>query len=109
MSCCWYKWKRVSKVLVIVEDQMSAIKVAGTYHSLALLGTNLSDAKVEEIRQQDKYDRIMLCLDADAVGHGIRLMLQLRDKLPNLQVFGLKQDIKDMDDIAFDSFMLGLI
>lgn len=88
---------------------MSAIKVANSYHALALLGTNLSEAKMEEILAQDKYDRIILCLDADAVGQGVKLMMEWRNKVPNLEIFGLKKDIKDMDANEFDSFILGLI
>src|SRR5690606_20050617 len=66
VSSSWYKWVRVSKLLVLVEDQVSAIKIAPHHHSLALLGTNLNEPKIEEILEQEpKYERIYLCLDND--------------------------------------------
>lgn len=103
---CWYKWQRVSPYLFLVEDQMSAIRLAQKYHSVSLMGTNLSDTKVEEIREQeDLYEKIYLCLDNDATYKAIKLALKWKRALPNLQVRGLGTDIKDMSHEAFADFL----
>lgn len=102
---CWYKWKRTSNILVITEDQMSAIKVAPHHHGLAILGTNLNDSRVDEILAQPKYDRIYLCLDNDAVYEAIKLQLKWRHRLPKMLVLGLQKDIKDMDEAEFTEFL----
>lgn len=88
---------------------MSAIKVADTYHTMALLGTHLSEAKAEEILSGEKYDHIYICLDADATGEAIKMQLAWRNKIPNMRVIGLEKDIKDMDDVEFDTFILKVL
>jgi hypothetical protein len=106
IAFCWYKWKRTSKVLILVEDQMSAIKVAPHFHSAALLGTNISDAKVHEmLLQPEQYERIYLCLDNDATYEAVRQQLALRNRLKNLLVLGLPKDIKNMNDIEFKEYL----
>lgn len=92
--------------MILVEDPVSAIKIAPHYHSAALLGTNLSEAKVEEIRMQvDKYERIYLCLDNDATYEAIKTQLKWRGRLPNLMVLGLQKDVKNMDNDEFDEYL----
>lgn len=106
ISFCWYKWKRSSHILVLVEDQMSAIKMAPHYHCAALMGTNISGAKVKEILlQPDKYERIYLSLDNDASYEAIKQQLALRRDLPNLMVMGLPKDIKDMNEQEFKEYL----
>lgn len=92
---CWYKFKRASDTVVLVEDQMSALKLAPYVHAVALLGVNLSEAKVNEIKAGG-YKRVILSLDNDAIPVAIRLTLKWKDKLPGLAIFGIAKDIKDM-------------
>jgi hypothetical protein len=107
VSSSWYKFRRASKTLVIVEDQMSAIKLAPYVHALALLGTNLSEAKVNEIPKTgpDKYDNIYLCFDNDAIGTAVKTQLDWVSVLPNMRILGLQKDIKDMTDDEFTVFL----
>lgn len=83
---------------------MSAIKVAREYHSLALLGTNFSDAKVDEVLAEG-YKYVYLCLDNDATWEAIRLVLHCQKKLKNLRVKGLEKDIKEMNETEFAAFI----
>jgi len=81
---------------------MSAIKLAPYHHAIALLGTNLSEAKVDEINANKKgYKHITLCLDADATYEAIKLQLKWAGKLPGMCMQALETDIKDMDDEEF--------
>lgn len=105
VSCCWYRWKRASKSLIIVEDQVSAIKMAPYMDAIALLGVNLSEAKVAEILEQKKYSHIYLCLDNDAVMEAVKIQLKWRHKLPNMCIQGLPKDIKDMSHDEFADFL----
>lgn len=88
---------------------MSAIKIAPHYDALALLGTNLSQAKADELVENNKYDYIYICLDNDATYQAIKMQLEWRDWIKNMRVMGIQKDIKDMDDVEFDSFMLRLV
>lgn len=102
----WYRFRRTSDILVVVEDQVSAIKLAPYYDSLALLGTNLSDAKGAEVQEEmGRYKHIYLCLDNDATYAAIKMQLDWRNKIPKMRVMGLEKDIKNMDDLEFDNFM----
>ena len=83
---------------------MSAIKVARHHHSLALLGTNLSEAKVDEILTEG-YRYVYLCLDNDATGEAIKLQLKWRNRLKGLYVLGLEKDIKNMNTEEFQNFL----
>ncbi len=52
-----------SGFLVVVEDYLSAIRVAEQYDCLCLWGTTLNYSSLKEICKQ--YDKIFLCLDND--------------------------------------------
>ena len=103
IASAWYKFTRTSKCLVLVEDQVSAIKLAPYTHALALLGTNLSEAKASEIG--DEYERIYLCFDNDAIGTAIKTQIEWSSRFPNMGILGIMKDIKDMDDNEFDIFL----
>lgn len=96
IKASWYRWKKHSPTLVVVEDQMSAIKLAKHTHTLALLGTNLSDGVVEEIRKAG-YKKVLLSLDNDATWNAIILQIRHKNDIPGLLVASLAKDIKDMD------------
>ncbi len=49
--------------LVVVEDYLSAIRVAEQYASLCLWGTTLNHSYIKEICKQ--YDKVFVCLDND--------------------------------------------
>lgn len=100
---CWYKMRRASSTLILVEDQLSALRLAPHVHAVALLGTNVSDAKVAEYKQ-GKYTRVILSLDNDATYEAIKLTLRLRGSLP-INVMGLEKDIKNMSTDEFESYL----
>lgn len=104
IALAWYISKRKSKAVVLVEDQISAIKLSPYYDSAALLSTNLSMAKVKEIRER-KYEKVFLCLDNDATSVAVQLAVSLKYKLPGLQIIGLEKDVKNMNEEEMDSFL----
>jgi DNA primase len=87
-----------------VEDQMSAIKLAPHVHSLALLGTHISDEKAEEI-VAGKYKQVLISLDNDATHEAIKLQLIFRNKIKNLYLAGLGKDIKDMTQGELNEYL----
>ena len=103
----WYRFLRKTDTLVLVEDQVSAIKLAPYVDAVALLGTHLSEAKADEIKAQG-YKQIFLSLDRDAVQEAIKLQIKWRTKIPNLYVLGIGQDIKDMPAKEFESYLESL-
>jgi hypothetical protein len=94
IKACWYKMMRKSDSLVIVEDQMSALKLAPHTHTVALLGTHVSQQLVDEI-VNGNYDRVRISLDQDAVYEAVKLQLRMRHRVPGILVASIQKDIKD--------------
>ena len=101
----WYRWTKYNKILVVVEDQPSAVRLAEAgLDSVALLGVLLNPARIQEIRRQN-YERVWLALDNDATAHAVKLGWQLRARLPQLRIKALNKDVKDMSPEEFQSFV----
>ena len=82
-------------VVVLVEDQISAMKVAQAGHvSAALLGCNLTADKVREIAQQVPI-RVVIALDADATETAFTMARKWHAAFDSLRVAILKEDLKD--------------
>ena len=81
-----------SDTAVVVEDAASACAVytTGIYTGVALLGTNVSAEQRQQLR---KYKQIIVCLDKDASGKGLRLAKRLRSIVPTT-VRMLEEDFK---------------
>jgi hypothetical protein len=94
----WLCWYRTSfRDVVVVEDQISALKVAKYATSVALLGTHLSQEKIDEIRNVAKTGKIWLALDKDASNRTFEYLKQYRLYCNgNLNGLMLSKDIKDM-------------
>lgn len=95
----WQAWyvaegERARKELVIVEDQLSALRCWQLgYTSVALLGTNLSGGRVEEIRKTVNSSwEFHLCLDRDAFNLACRYAKRHPWLTPRL----LDRDFKDI-------------
>lgn len=104
VGLAWYRYLRKSDTLVLVEDQVSAIRLAPYVDACALLGTHISDAKADEIIQQ-KYKRVFLSLDADATSTAIKMQLLWRNRIKNMYVLGIHKDIKDMNKEDFEEYI----
>ena len=99
----WYTSTEGRDVLIIVEDQLSAIRASDYYDSVALLGTNLNDERVAEINEQG-YNRVYLALDKDAFSLAVNYVRDLRSKLP-LLLLRLDKDIKNHSEQELDELM----
>lgn len=108
-AICWYKFRKYSKTLVIVEDQPSALRVAesGYADSLALLGTTLTIERIAEIREGE-YNKVWLALDNDATTRAIKYLQEFRSHLPTLKLKALDEDIKDQSPQQFQLFLQSL-
>lgn len=82
--------------VIIVEDQFSAIRASDYLTSVALLGTNLNDERVEEIKKAN-LGPVYLALDADAWQVAVRYAIKYRSTLKP-QLLRLAKDIKDQTD-----------
>lgn len=102
---CWYKPQPYGKVLVIVEDQPSALRLAGAkIDALALCGTLINDARMSEIRQQG-YDKVWLCLDDDATTLAFNEVARYKMRFKQLLIKPLKVDVKNMTPAQFEEFV----
>ena len=100
----WYKWTRRSDTLLLVEDQVSAVRAARQFHVVALLGTTLSEAKVREIVYNHGYDKVVLCLDKDATYKSISTTLRLRRTINGLLMKSMEKDVKDFTEEEYAQF-----
>jgi hypothetical protein len=71
----FYKIFGQNKRLILVEDVVSAIKVARTDSSIPLLGTSVNYTPILKIK--DNYDRIDVWLDPDKRKEALAISLQL--------------------------------
>lgn len=97
----WYV--RGSDRLLIVEDQLSAIRASEYLDTVALLGTNLNAERVNEILNA-KYSKVYLALDKDAFAKTIKLVIANRSRIKLIPII-LNKDVKDMNEEEIDSFM----
>jgi len=91
-AMAWYRnWQ--SDLLIIVEDQLSAIRASKYMNAVALLGTNLNEERAQVIARM-KFFRVLIALDKDAravmMGHVIRHRGYFR-----LQPILIEKDLKD--------------
>lgn len=92
--------------LIIVEDIYSAIRAADYISSVALLGTHLSDERVDHIRQAG-LSPVYLALDGDVYPQIIRYVQQFRSRLPMIPI-KLSKDLKNMEPQELEEFFNGI-
>lgn len=91
-----------SDQLIIVEDQISRIKLnQHGYNAVALLGTHLSMDKAREI-QQFKAKQVILALDEDATDKAFRVAKKFGLAWGDTRVVMMGQDVKDTDSDEFN-------
>ena len=98
----WLAWYRAATQgpLVIVEDQISALRVWQIgLPAVSLMGTHLSPEMVEEIDGHRRDREVLLALDADAFSVAVRACRRYGDILPIRPVL-LGKDLKDLPDDA---------
>jgi hypothetical protein len=91
---CWYN--PTIGDIVVVEDQISALRASEFTTSVSLCGTNLSPEKFEEILRVAQGRKIYITLDKDAIKKGIDLLRRYRIFCPNLNILPIQKDIKNM-------------
>ncbi len=90
----WY-YDFTSNKVVVVEDQLSAIKLYSShYTAVALMGTDLSPDKLLEIANEAKGHPILLCLDGDALEKAVHLSNRYK-ALCNIQVVPVSKEDPD--------------
>ena len=101
----WYT-NRATTGVIIVEDQLSAIRASDYLTSVSLLGTNLSEERVEEIKRTADGP-VFLALDNDAIASAVKYVVKYRSQLP-MQPVRLDKDIKDMGNEEADALFADL-
>ena len=94
----WYPWNVGDRsVVVLTEDQLSALKVRkmAEINACALLGTSLSQEKVSEI--QKRHSRVILALDPDASSVSFAHARRWAGAFQQMRVLCLTRDIKDCE------------
>lgn len=86
-----------SDELIIVEDQLSAMRARWYLHAVALLGTHVPYPVIERIKKGN-YKKVWLALDRDALPKAVKLAGTLRALGIPVRVLPLKEDLKDMTE-----------
>lgn len=94
-----------SKLLFIVEDVYSALRISSSHNSVALLGTHINDERVEELRACN-CDSYMLCLDKDAFDKAVGYTMKYRSRIGFYPV-RLDHDVKNMSQEEYEDFIHG--
>ncbi len=92
--------------VIIVEDQLSAIRASDYLSSVALLGTNLSEDTAYGIRRA-KRSPVYLALDADAWRTTIRHTVEHRATLA-IRPLRVSKDLKDHSDEELAMFFANI-
>ena len=90
--------------LIVVEDQLSAIRASMYCDALALLGTDLTAGKRSVLARmiEFNYNRIIIALDSDAFKKATEAYLKLWALSDSIEIHRLTEDIKDQrDDTEF--------
>jgi DNA primase len=81
-----------SHVVYLVESFLDAVRISEFGNAVALLGTNLNEAKVAEL--QKEFDTVHLCLDPDATMKAFKLYEKYSVFFRNFNVVTLSNDPK---------------
>jgi hypothetical protein len=83
--------------VVIVEDQLSAMKVAQAgFVGVALMGTHLEAGRVREIAMQSQASEVIIALDNDASAVAFRMARDWGLAFKQVRVVMLERDLKDV-------------
>jgi DNA primase len=96
LKWCTEKYHK-KNTLVIVEDILSAIKVGTVADAVSILGTNLTDARLDKIRTSG-YKTIIIWLDSDAPGQAGAKLAKLKLQMVGLypQIYTNEKDPKEL-------------
>jgi DNA primase len=83
--------------LLVVEDQLSALKASKWLNSVALCGTNLSDGKVVDLTKTHAK-HVIIALDNDASHKAVDYLRKYSVFFDKLSVLLLDKDIKDCSE-----------
>jgi DNA primase len=91
-------------VVLLVEDCASAVAAARSPNvtGMALLGTNIRN---DFILSMTKFKWVGIALDPDAYSKSLRLKVRVAPYLRDVRVLKLPNDIKDLSDEEYNSFL----
>lgn len=93
--------------VVVVEDQLSAMKVAvAGLDTVAIIGTHMNEAKIREIAQW-RPKRVLIALDADATAKSFIMARKWGLAFEYVRVVPLERDLKD-SPLADIPYILGV-
>lgn len=102
-GCAWEGYTYRPDDVVIVEDIVSAARMASYTAAACLLGVNLTDEKVSDLSEA-AAGTYWLALDADAFSRCVSTVVRLKQRL-NIRVLRLAKDIKDMTEDEFSELV----
>ncbi len=102
----WYRnWSNgTTDNILIVEDQLSAARVANVTSAVALCGTNINLQGIREIANVDPQE-VVFCLDADAFKTGLALQAKWGGMFKKCKVVKPPKDLKNLNRVELQDFI----
>jgi hypothetical protein len=91
--------------VVLVEDMVSAIKIARNFEVMPLWGSSISQDRI--LRLSRLYDRVAIWLDNDKAHYAIRRATHMRPFFDSVTTIVTEFDPKEYDDDEISNFVLG--
>lgn len=98
----WYH-KDGAETVVLVEDQVSAARMAKYVTSVALLGCHLNDTLLQFLAKHTKH--IKIALDYDALDKAVKMSAAIAPLFQSVAVWSLPCDIKNMDEDTLNDYV----
>lgn len=98
---------RAGGPVVLVEDQISALRASQYVLGVSLLGTSLTHSKLTKILSDTKTQVLNLCLDRDAVGLAVGYSKKF-SSLCDIVVHPMTKDLKDLGEGELQEYLLNM-
>lgn len=98
---------RTEGPVVLVEDQISALRASQYVLGVSLLGTSLTHSKLTKILSDTKTQVLNLCLDRDAVALAVEYSKKF-SSLCDIVVHPMTKDLKDLGEDELQEYLLNM-
>jgi hypothetical protein len=97
--------------MVLVEDAISATRLAPLVRSAALLGTHMSAEQARSLREASPS--LVVALDSDTWEHKVPKPILIKDEyqflFKEVRLIKIDTDVKDMSRVDFDKFITEIL
>lgn len=94
-------------VVCLVEDLLSAIKIARQCTAMPLWGSNIPISRIRVL--SDRFKNLLIWLDKDKYKYAIKAAFRARPYFDNVRVIYTEKDPKEYEDFEISGFIAGTV